>query len=85
MTRVEVSLPDALQAHIEKRVAEGRHTTPSDYIQALIQEDLARDAHRELEAKLLEALDTPASEMTKEDWTEIRREGLAKIAAKKAR
>jgi hypothetical protein len=38
-----------------------------------------------LEAQLIEGLDSPASEMTQEDWDDIRREGLAEIRANRAR
>ncbi len=38
-----------------------------------------------VEALLLEGINSPASPMTDEDWKEIRREALARIAAEKKR
>jgi hypothetical protein len=34
-TSIHVTLPQALKDHIEKRVAEGEFTSPSDYVRAL--------------------------------------------------
>lgn len=35
-TSIHVTLPKALKEHIEKRVAEGEFTSPSDYVRALV-------------------------------------------------
>ena len=35
-TSIHVTLPKALKEHIEKRVAEGEFTSPSDYVRSLI-------------------------------------------------
>ena len=44
-TSIHVTLPKALKEHIEKRVAEGEFTSPSDYVRALVRAE--RD-HREV-------------------------------------
>ena len=39
MPQINVSLPKALKGWVDARVAEGRHSSPSDYIRDLIRRD----------------------------------------------
>ena len=39
MAQINVSLPSALKGWVDARVAEGRHSSPSDYIRDLIRRD----------------------------------------------
>ncbi|MGF1614642.1 MAG: type II toxin-antitoxin system ParD family antitoxin [Gammaproteobacteria bacterium] len=49
-TSIHVTLPKALKEHIEKRVAEGEFTSPSDYVRALVRAE--RDQRMQREALL---------------------------------
>ena len=49
-TSIHVTLPKALKEHIEKRVADGDFTSPSDYVRSLVR---AERAYREKRAALL--------------------------------
>ena len=53
-TSIHVTLPKALKEHIEKRVAEGDFTSPSDYVRALVR---AERAYQEKRATLLRDID----------------------------
>lgn len=53
-TSIHVTLPKALKEHIEKRVAEGEFTSPSDYVRALVRAE--RD-HRQRREALLRDID----------------------------
>ncbi len=53
-TSIHVTLPTALKEHIEKRVAEGDFTSPSDYVRALVR---AERAYQERRAALLRDID----------------------------
>jgi putative addiction module CopG family antidote len=53
-TSIHVTLPKALKEHIEKRVAEGEFTSPSDYVRALVR---AERAYQEKRAALLSDID----------------------------
>ena len=53
-TSIYVTLPKALKEHIEKRVAEGEFTSPSDYVRARVRAE--RD-HREKREVLLWDID----------------------------
>lgn len=77
MTRLDITLPESLKSFVEEQVTSRGYGTPSEYIQDLIYED---KEHREIEAKLLEALDEEPSEMTATDW-----EGLRKRVAQAGR
>jgi putative addiction module CopG family antidote len=54
-TSIHVTLPKALKEHIDKRVAEGEFTSPSDYVRALVRAE--RDHQMKREA-LLRDIDT---------------------------
>ena len=54
-TSIHVTLPKALKEHIEKRVAEGDFTSPSDYVRALVRAE--RD-YQEKRVAVLRDIDT---------------------------
>ncbi len=75
MNTLIVSLPDSVQEFVQRQVEEGGYATPSEYIVALIGEAQKRKAKEKVEALLLEGLNSgPASEMTAQDWEDIRQE-----------
>ena len=53
-TSIHVTLPKALKEHIEKRVADGDFTSPSDYVRALVR---AERAYQQKRAALLQDVD----------------------------
>ena len=53
--------------------------TYSDYAREFIRADEKRKAEEQLEAKLLEGLNSPESELTPADWKAIRSEAAARI------
>jgi Arc/MetJ-type ribon-helix-helix transcriptional regulator len=63
-------VPENLAPYLQAQITTGQYLTVNDYIQALVQADLTHKAN--LEAKLLEALDSPATPMTQADWDHIR-------------
>jgi antitoxin ParD1/3/4 len=72
MTTMNISLPDEMKAFIEAQMAQEGYASASEYLRTLIREAQKRLAKQELEAKLLEGLQSPASEMTDADWTALR-------------
>ena len=70
---MNVSLPEALKEYVQKRVAEGTFSNPSDYVRALIREDIKRTAEERLDVLLLDGINSgPAEPLTKEDWARVR-------------
>ena len=79
---MNISLPDPLKQFVDGQIAQGRYSSASEYIRELIRADEKRKAEEQLEAKLLEGLSSPESELTVEDWSDIRKEALAKLEAR---
>jgi putative addiction module CopG family antidote len=71
MTQISITLPEPLTNYLQEQISAGHYPNPSEYIQALIQQDQNRNAH--LEDMVLEGLNsTPASPLTNNDWDAIR-------------
>jgi antitoxin ParD1/3/4 len=74
-----ISIPDSVKELVDQEVASGAFPTAEDYISALLEADQRRKAQDHLEALILEGLDSPLSEITPEDWDDLRAEGLTRI------
>jgi len=85
MQSMNISLPDPLKQFVDGQIAQGRYSSASEYVRELIRADEKRKAEAELEAKLLEGLKGGESELTGKDWSDIRKEALANLAARKAK
>jgi antitoxin ParD1/3/4 len=72
MTTMNISLPDEMKAFIETQMSQEGYASASEYLRTLIRDAQKRQAKQELEAKLLEGLQSPASEMTDDDWSALR-------------
>jgi antitoxin ParD1/3/4 len=66
MSSINFSVPDDLREFVDERIASAGFSTPSEYMRHLIREDRKRAAQEQLEARLLEGIDSGASE----PWTE---------------
>ena len=74
-----ISIPDSVKELVDQEVASGAFPSAEDYIRALVEADQKRKGLERLEALLMEGLDSPSSEMTAQDWDDIRRQGLAEL------
>ena len=74
MKTVTISLPESLKDFIDAEVIAGDFGTVSEYMRSLLREDRKQKAQAKLEAILFEGLESTASEMTAEDWLDVRRE-----------
>jgi antitoxin ParD1/3/4 len=77
MQTMNISLPDPLKEFVEHQVADGRYSSVSEYIRELIRDDEKRKAQERLEGMLLEGLSDESTEMTRQDWDDIRKEAMA--------
>jgi len=73
LTSMTVSLPATQKAYVKAQSAASGCSTPSEYIRRLIHADQRVREQEDLERKILEALDSPAREMTDEAWEALRR------------
>jgi antitoxin ParD1/3/4 len=83
MQTMNISLPDPLKQFVDGQVAQGRYSSASEYVRDLIRADERRKAEEALETALLEGLNSPESLLGPGDWTAIRTEALARLAARK--
>ena len=85
MESMNISLPEPLKAFVDSQISTGRYSSASEYVRELIRADEKRKAEEQLEAKLMEGLNSPENELSPADWVAIRKEALAKLAQKHAR
>jgi antitoxin ParD1/3/4 len=77
-----ISIPDSIKELVDQEVASGAFPSAEDYIRALVEADQKQKAQERFEALIMEGLDSPLSEMTSQDWDELRSEGLARIRSR---
>ena len=86
MQTMNVSLPDQLKEFVDEQVGSGRYSSVSEYVRDLIRDDEKRRAQENLETMLMEGLRSGApTEMTREDWADIRREAMKQLELRQAR
>ncbi len=77
MQTMNISLPDPLKEFVEHQIADGRYSSVSEYIRELIRDDEKRKSQERLEQMLIEGLAGESTEMTRQDWNDIRAEALS--------
>jgi len=86
MQTMNISLPDPLKDFVDDQVNSGRYSSVSEYVRELIRNDEKRKAHEKLEALLMDGiLSGEPTEMTRQDWKEIRQEAVKQFDARKSR
>ena len=71
MSTIPLELPDDLRQFVEAKVQGGQFGSANEYIVALV--DAARSKRSEIEAALLEGLQSgPAEEWTSQEWADIK-------------
>ena len=83
MQSMNISLPEPLKQFVDAQIAQGRYSSTSEYMRELIRADEKLKAEEQLEAKLLEGLSSPESELGIGDWKAIRKEALAILESRK--
>ena len=78
MSSVNLALPDEMRQFVEEQAEIGGYASPADYVCALIREAHRAAARQELEAHLLEGLNSPLAPMTRDDWAMLRQRILEK-------
>lgn len=85
MQTMNISLPDQLKEFVDHQVGSGRYSSVSEYVRDLIRDDEKRKAQEKLEALLMEGIQSSEpTEMTRQDWDDIRREALKQFQARKS-
>jgi antitoxin ParD1/3/4 len=74
MTKLNISLPESIQAFVEQQVTKGNYGTVNDYILHLIRQEQANITR--VESLLLEGLDSGESMEVTDEWWERKRTQL---------
>lgn len=82
MESMNISLPESLKQFVDGQISTGRYSA-SEYVRELIRADEKRTGEEQLEAKLLEGLNSAEHELTPADWSAIRKEALDRLEARK--
>ena len=82
MQTMNISLPDPMKAFVEHQIASGRYSSVSEYVRELIRDDEKRKAQERLESMLLEGMAGESTEMTRQDWDDIRKEAMVILKAR---
>jgi antitoxin ParD1/3/4 len=83
MESMNISLPEPMKQFVDSQISTARYGSASEYVRELIRADERRKAQDQLEARLLEGLNSAESEMTPADWADLRQEALARVEARK--
>lgn len=83
MQSMNISLPESLKQFVDGQIAQGRYSSVSEYVRELIRNDEKRKAEEQLEAMLLEGLNSAESPLIPDDWSAIRKDAMAKLEARK--
>ena len=86
MQTMNISLPEQLKEFVDDQVGSGRYSSVSEYVRDLIRNDEKRKAQEKLEALLMEGIQSSGpTDMTRQDWDNIRREALKQFEGRKVR
>ncbi len=85
MKSMNISLPDMMREYVEEQVKSCGYSSASEYFRELVRQDQKRKVDERLEAMLLEGLNsgTP-TEMTSQDWEDVRQAVRQRITQRKA-
>ncbi len=85
LTSMTVSLPAMQKDFVKRQAAATGCSTPSEYIRRLIHADQKAHEKALLERLILDGLDSPAEEMTDEEWARLRASAIARAKKRKKR
>ena len=81
---MNISLPESMRTYVEEQVANGDYGSASEYFRELVRLDKKRKATERVEEMLLEGLSSgTATQMTDEDWEDVRQAVREKMAKRK--
>ena len=81
MATLTISLEAHLKAFVDAEVATKGYRSSGEYIRLLVQKARLEKHHERVEELLLEGVNSgPATPLTAQDWKDIEREGMARLA-----
>jgi antitoxin ParD1/3/4 len=80
---LNVALSEPMQAFIEEQIATGKYSSASEYIYYLVEQEQERLAREQVEAMLLEGLESGAAIEVTDEWWQEKHDRLIQQAANK--
>jgi antitoxin ParD1/3/4 len=81
MDTMNVALPESMKQFVQERVSQGGYSSVSEYVRELIRADQKRKTEEQIDALLLEGLDSGAPvPVTGEYWEEKKRKLTERLA-----
>ena len=77
-TSISVSLSDSMKDWIDQQVTTGGFGDASEFIGVVLQSERERRLREQIDAKLLAVIESPMTPLTDVDWSDIRREAVAR-------
>jgi Arc/MetJ-type ribon-helix-helix transcriptional regulator len=75
MSTLDIRLDDALKVYLDAQVARRGYRDASEFIESLLEADRRQQIRAEVESALLETADGPFSDLSEEDFDDVRRVG----------
>jgi antitoxin ParD1/3/4 len=69
---INIDIPDEVRVYLETEVMAGAYSSISEYFLDLVQQDQKRKAQANLEALLLEGINSEGQDVTPEYWQNLR-------------
>ncbi|HEY1684602.1 MAG TPA: hypothetical protein VGG19_07570 [Tepidisphaeraceae bacterium] len=70
-----IHVPDSAKALIDDQATKAGYANAGEYVLSLVERDRSRVLRQEIETQLAEAIASPSSPMTEDDWSDIRQLG----------
>ena len=83
LTSMTVSLPATQKEYVKAQAVASGCSTPSEYIRRLIHSDQRAREREDFERRILEGLESPARELSSEDWLVLRASLRQRLADRK--
>jgi len=81
---LRITLPDPLSEWVQRQMSTKGYRTASAYVLDLLRHEQLQEARDRVDANLLAALESgPATDMTAQDWQEVRSEGRRRAAGRR--
>lgn len=82
-TTVNISMPQSMKNHVDRIVATEGYGNTSEFFRDLVRDYIKENDTRSLRSLILEGLSSPASELTKDDFDQIRSTVTERILARR--
>lgn len=81
---INISIPDNLKAEVEKAIESDGYGNTSEFFRELARDYLRRRQEKRLEALLVEAVESGATPLTKDDLEAVKQRGLERLRETKS-